>query len=134
MALLEGARLVLVRRLQWSGLLGSLAGNAEGEEGYELDTHGLPQIRHLQEKLDKRILFPQAEILLTLGLLFHRAAALGTGMKGRARNLAMVRKSTIRSRHDGRKTLRQHPTSLVHGNNEAEGYTVETAECTLRHL
>jgi hypothetical protein len=46
MALLEGARSVPVRRLWWSGVLGSLAGNAEGEE-YELDPHGLPQIRHL---------------------------------------------------------------------------------------
>jgi hypothetical protein len=39
-------------------------------------------------------------------------------MKGRARNLAMVCKSTIRRRCTRQKTLGQHSTSLVHEEDE----------------
>jgi hypothetical protein len=41
-------------------------------------------------------------------------------MKGIVRNLAIVSKSTIRSRHSRQKTLRKHLTSLVYRNNRAE--------------
>jgi hypothetical protein len=44
MAFLECARPVPIRWLRWSGLLGSLAGNPEGKEGYELDLHGPPPV------------------------------------------------------------------------------------------
>jgi hypothetical protein len=59
---------VLARRLQRSIGLGSLAGDIEGQKTYELDSHRLTEIGHLQEEMHNSVLLVRFEILLALGL------------------------------------------------------------------
>jgi hypothetical protein len=64
--------------------------------------------------LNEDILLPRGEVLLALGLLFHRASSASTMMECRVRNISMICKSTVWSRHARRHALCQYLTGSVH--------------------
>jgi hypothetical protein len=95
MTALKASSPVLARRLQRSVGLGSLAGDTKGQEADELDSYRLPEIRHLQKKINKSIFFIWRQVLLTLGFFFHRATAARTVVEGCIGHFSAVCASTV---------------------------------------
>lgn len=72
---------VLARWLGWSVSFGSLASDTKGQARYELDLHGLPKIRHLQEEHHQCVFFPRMKILLALSLSLYRRSSTSASME-----------------------------------------------------
>ena len=73
-----------------------MAGDSKGYIRDKFHSYRVSKVGHLQQILNEDILLPRGEVLLALGLLFHRASSASTMMECRVGDIAMmICKSTV---------------------------------------
>lgn len=114
MASIEQLRPIFAWRLARPSGRRPPTGKAERYRTYVLYSHRTTESIVMYKEFNNGCLFPRFEVLLALGLLFHRPASACTMLEGSARDMATVRQSTERSATIVASTFNQCLAGSIH--------------------